>query len=180
MRIPGQWRFRRLALYLYNTLVAYFPLQFVRLALYRLILEVGANSTIWLGLHIRSLDNVQIGHHTNINYGCMLDGRGGRITIGNYVDVAPEVNIWTLEHNLSDPNFGTNSGDVTIDDYAWIANRAILLPGVHIGEGAVVAAGAVVTRDVEAYTVVGGIPAKPIGKRPQGQQPRKAYNAFLL
>jgi maltose O-acetyltransferase len=58
-------------------------------------------------------------------------------------------------------------GPVTIHDHAWISARAIILPCVTIGQGAVVAAGAVVTRDVPEYSIVGGVPAKPIGTRPK-------------
>jgi acetyltransferase-like isoleucine patch superfamily enzyme len=56
-------------------------------------------------------------------------------------------------------------GDVIIEDYVWIGSRVIILPGVRIGKGAVCASGAVVTKNVEAFTVVGVIPAKPIAKR---------------
>jgi acetyltransferase-like isoleucine patch superfamily enzyme len=68
---------------------------------------------------------------------------------------------------------------VEIGDFVWIANRAIILPGVKIGEGAVVASGAVVTKTVESWTLVAGVPAKPIGKRNPGQNPRKPYRPFL-
>lgn len=57
---------------------------------------------------------------------------------------------------------------VQIGDYAWISRRAVILPGVTIGEGAVVAAGAVVTKNVAPYTVVGGVPAKFVAERPRG------------
>ena len=74
--------------------------------------------------------------------------------------------------NASD--FRTIGAQTTIDDYAWICSRSIILPGIHIGEGAVVASGAVVTKDVEPYSVVGGIPAKKIGKR----NPNLNYSAY--
>jgi maltose O-acetyltransferase len=110
----------------------------------------------------------------------MLDGRGGTIAIGDYVDIAPEVQIWTLEHDPMDPAFGVKSAGVVIEDHAWIASRAILLPGVRVGKGGVVAAGAVVTRDVEPYTIVAGVPARPIGMRTMELQPKQLYNPFLL
>lgn len=133
-----------------------------------------------MGLKLRKMQGLHIGHTTNINPNCMLDTRGGQISIGNYVDIAPEVNIWTLEHDFQDPGFRSSGGPVTIGDYAWICNRAIILPGVQIGEGAVVAAGAVVTKSVAPWTVVGGVPAKPIGSRQSNQDPRKPYQPFLL
>jgi len=73
-----------------------------------------------------------------------------------------------MQHNVNDPDFRGESAPVIIGDYAWISCRTVLLPGVRIGEGAVVAAGAVVTKDVEPYAIVGGVPAKNIGERSQG------------
>jgi acetyltransferase-like isoleucine patch superfamily enzyme len=73
--------------------------------------------------------------------------------------------IWTLEHDPQDPNYAAVGGAVIIEDFVWISCRAIILPGVTVGEGAVVAAGAVVTKDVEPFSIVGGVPAKVIGVR---------------
>lgn len=166
--------------YVANTCIGHIPLHGFRRWFYRLFFPIGKNSTLMMGLKLRKMQGLQIGHTTNINPHCMLDTRGGQISIGNYVDIAPEVNIWTLEHDFQDPGFRSSGGSVTIGDYAWICNRAIILPGVRIGEGAVVAAGAVVTKDVEDWTVVGGIPAKPIAKRNPNQHTRAPYHPFLL
>lgn len=105
-----------------------------------------------------------IGKGCNIGFKCHLDCRRG-IHIGNNVCIASEVMIWTLHHDYNDLTFGVKGGRVEIGDYAWICSRAIILPGVKIGEGAVVAAGAVVCKDVEPYSIVGGIPANKIGNR---------------
>lgn len=133
-----------------------------------------------MGFQVRKLSDIRIGHTTNINPNCMFDSRGGQIIIGNYVDIAPEVNIWTLEHDPQDPDFKTKGGPVYIGNFAWIGNRVTILPEVTIGEGAVVATGAVVTKDVEPWTIVGGVPAKVIGTRNKNQNPRKPYKPFLL
>jgi len=93
-----------------------------------------------------------------------LDGRGG-LKIGNSVSISPDVQIFTAQHDMNDLDFKSVYNPVIINDYAWIGTRAMLLPGVHIGKGAVVAAGAVVTKDVPEYTVVGGVPARPIKER---------------
>lgn len=93
-----------------------------------------------------------------------LDGRRG-IKIGKNVNFSSEVMIWTLQHDYNNPSFSVKGGEVIIEDYVWISTRAIILPNVRIGKGAVVAAGAVVTKDVPPFTVVGGIPAKKIGER---------------
>lgn len=109
--------------------------------------------------------NISVGTHSVINSYSLLDGRGGKIRIGNNVDIAREVNIWTLEHDPKDDFHRTKGGDVIIGDYVWIASRATILPNVTIGKGAVIATGAVVTKDVPAMSIVGGIPAKVIGER---------------
>ena len=95
----------------------------------------------------------------------MLDGRYAKLIIGNNVDIAQETNIWTLEHDVNSTDHHEMGADVIIDDYVWIASRVTILPGVHIGKGAVIASGAVVTKDVPPYSIVGGVPAKVIGQR---------------
>ncbi|NJC26113.1 acetyltransferase-like isoleucine patch superfamily enzyme [Lewinella antarctica] len=141
---------------------------------------MGKDCAIMRGFRIRDPRNISMGDFVNINQNCMLDSRGGAVKIGNYVDIAPEVNVWTLQHDPQDPNFGTKGGGVILEDFVWIGNRAIILPGVTIGKGAVVATGAVVTKDVAPWTIVGGVPAKKIGERNANQNPRKAYGAYLL
>ena len=94
----------------------------------------------------------------------MLDGRAG-LTIGNSVNLSTGAWIWTMQHDVNDPQFAATKGAVVIEDYAWISSRTTILPGVTIGKGAVVAAGAVVTKSVAPYEIVGGIPAKKIGER---------------
>ena len=73
--------------------------------------------------------------------------------------------IYTLQHDIDSPTFDVVGGPVAIEDYVYIGPRAIILPNVHIGCGAVIAAGAVVTQNVPAYSVVGGVPARFIRER---------------
>ena len=97
-------------------------------------------------------------------------GRAG-LEIGNNVNFSSNVRIWTLQHDYRDPDFACNPehyGPVKICDRAWIGPHTIILHDVTVGEGAVIAAGAVVTKDVLPYTLVGGGPAKQIGIRPRG------------
>jgi acetyltransferase-like isoleucine patch superfamily enzyme len=105
-----------------------------------------------------------IGENSVINRNCKLDGRGG-LTIGANTSISPECAILTLTHEVNDPGFAAKVGPVTIGDRVWLGTRALVLPGVRIGDGAVVGAGSVVTRDVAAYTIVAGNPARPIGQR---------------
>jgi acetyltransferase-like isoleucine patch superfamily enzyme len=127
--------------------------------------KLGRDVYFHFGCSFVKAANIEIGSHTYINHGVHLDGRGGRLRIGENVDIAEEVTIWTLDHDPHDDFHSPRGRDVTIGDHVWIASRAIILPGVTIGRGAVVAAGSVVTKDVAPLAIVGGVPAKHIGVR---------------
>ncbi|MBX4205799.1 acyltransferase [Candidatus Microgenomates bacterium] len=107
---------------------------------------------------------VTIGEDSMIGDNSFLDGRE-KLMIGNHVDIASQVLIYNSEHNINDPEFKAINAKVEIGDYVFVGPRAIILPGVTIGKGAIVAAGAVVTKDVEEFAMVGGVPAKVIGER---------------
>jgi maltose O-acetyltransferase len=126
--------------------------------------KIGKGSSIHIGCKFFSLKNIRIGEDTIIGQGCFLDGRD-KLEIGSHVDIASEVMIYNSEHDINSEDFHAINGPVEIGDYVFIGPRAIILPGVKIGRGAVVAASAVVTKDVNDYEIVGGVPAKVIGKR---------------
>ena len=130
--------------------------------------SIGKQTNFLIGLEIRNGKNVSIGNNCVINKKVLLDGRGGKLIIGNNVDIAQETNIWTLEHDVHDDNHKDIGADVIIEDYVWIASRVTILPGVRIGRGAVVASCALVNKDVPPMAIVGGIPAKIIGERKSG------------
>ena len=117
---------------------------------------------IW-GVLLRATRS-RIGENCVINRRCYLDGRAG-IEIGNNVGISPESYILSLTHSIQDPEFRTVKGPVSIQDYVWIGVRAIILPGVHLSEGCVVGAGAVVSKSFPPYKVIAGVPAKVIGDR---------------
>ena len=142
-----------------------FPSQsFRRFVLRRLGMKIGKGSVIFMGTEIRAPWKIIIGDGTTIGHNCVLDGRG-ELEIGNNVNLSSDVMIWTQEHDMNSPNFVITSGKVKVEDYAWLSCRVIVLPGVTIGRGAVVAAGAVVTKSVEPFTIVAGVPAKQVGIR---------------
>ena len=89
--------------------------------------------------------------------------------MGKNVNLSSNVSIYTLQHDHRDPDFNCTNlqTKVTIDDRVWLGSNVIVLPGVHIGEGTVCCAGCVVTKDVEPYAVVAGIPAKKVNERPR-------------
>jgi len=151
--------------YLANQVVSHLPSYTLRHAYYRWCgMKIGRSTYIQMGLSIMAPEKIEIGEHCIINQNCLLDGRGG-LTIGNNVNISYAVYIFTADHDVHSPDFAGCLAPVVVQDYAWLSSRATLLPGVTIGQGAVVAAGAVVTKDVAPYTIVGGVPATAIGER---------------
>jgi len=152
--------------YIIREWIMYMPVRNIRAwVIQKQIISCGRHCGFLMGIEIRNGKNISIGHNTVINKKVLLDGRGGKILIGNNVDIAQETNIWTLEHEPNDDYHKDKGGGVIIEDYVWIASRVTILPGVKIGRGAVIASGAVVTKDVSSMSVVGGVPAKKIGER---------------
>lgn len=149
------------------------PSHHFRRFFYRLFgMKIGAGSTIHMMARIYDPRHIVIGEDTIIGERATLDGRKqlvnskGGLVIGNHVDIASEVMIWTSEHDSSDPTFTKAIEEkVILEDYTFIGPRSIILPGVTIGRGAIVAAGSIVTKNVEAFSIVAGVPAKKISER---------------
>lgn len=142
------------------------PSHHLRRFAYRFLfgIRIGAHSSIHIGARFLRPRAVSIGDNCVLGNGIFLDGRAG-LSIGNRVVTGSEVMIHTLQHDMDSPDFAAEGGPVVIGDYVYIGPRVIVLPNVQIGYGAVVAAGAVVTKDVPPYTVVGGIPARKLRER---------------
>lgn len=150
-------------------IVGFIPSHHIRRLFYRLGgIRIGWGSTIHMGARFYNPWNIKIGKDSIIGEGTVLDGRD-KLVIGNHVDIATEVMIYNSEHNVNSENFAkveeVIKAPVIIEDYVFIGPRAIILPNVRIKKGGVVGAGAVVTKDVEEFQIVGGVPAKPIGER---------------
>ncbi len=148
------------------TLVGLVPSHHFRRFVYQYVfgLQLGRGSIIHWETRFFRPSGIKIGEYCNIGNNAFLDGRHG-ISIGNCVSTGAQVMIYTLQHDIDSPSFDVGGGPVTIDDYVYIGPRALILPNVRIGRGAVVAAGAVVTRDVPPYAIVGGVPARFIRER---------------
>jgi acetyltransferase-like isoleucine patch superfamily enzyme len=145
--------------------VGYIPLHHVRRFFYRLGgMWIGKGSSMHMGTIFYNVKNISIGEDTIIGENAVLDGRE-KLTIGDHVDIASEVMIYNGQHDIHAEDFTGVFEPVLIKDYVFIGPRAIILPGVTLGKGVVVGAGAVVTKDVPDFAIVGGVPAKVIGER---------------
>lgn len=150
---------------LFVTWAGLFPSHLVRLAVYKAAgMKVGKGSRIHIGARFFDPINIKIGEGSIIGDNIFLDGRD-KLVIGSHVDIASGVMIYNSEHDINSENFAPIIAPVEIGDYVFIGPRAIILPGVKIGKGAIIAAGAVVTKDVEEFAIIGGVPAQPIGER---------------
>lgn len=151
--------------YIINDILPLIPFWWWRKSYLRLLYcKIGRDSFIMKKCYIQDPWNLCIGNNSHINRDCIIDARNG-ITIGNSVSISHRVALITGSHDKDSRHFDYTGQPIVIDDYVWIGIGCTILQGIHIGRGAVVCAGAVVTKDVEPFTIVGGVPAKVIGLR---------------
>lgn len=140
----------------------------LRVYLYRRVgMKVGKGCVIRRGVYLASPNELQVGDGSFVgraNLYCT-----GGVKIGKNVNISDGVVVITAKHDINSPGFEATYEPIEIGDWAWLATNAIILAGVKVGEGAIVAAGAVVTHDVPPYSVVGGNPATVIGERKRQQ-----------
>jgi acetyltransferase-like isoleucine patch superfamily enzyme len=133
-------------------------------------IEIGKNCLIHPCAMLLPYDGfIKLGDECSVNPYTVLYGHGG-LTIGNYVRIATHTVVIPANHIYDDPDTPITFQSVTqegivIEDDVWVGSHVTILDGVHIGKGCVIAAGSVVTKDVEPYTVIAGVPARPIKKR---------------
>lgn len=159
-----------------NHVVNHVPSFALRRLFYRRVLGIrlGPGSGVHLGCHVWFYGpnqirraGVRIGARTRVNRDCTLDLRGG-LVVGDDVSISPEVAILTSAR-MANSN-GTGEGrPVVIEDNVWVGMRAVVMPGVTLGRGSVVSAGAVVVRDVPPLSVVFGAPARTVGARTEAE-----------
>lgn len=169
--------------YLLNNFINIIPFYLIRNTFYKISgIKIGKKSTIHMKVFIEGVypsgNRLKIGDNTSIGRASYLDARG-ELEIGNSVSISPGVQIITAQHDLNSRDFRGIRSKVMIEDYVWIGTNAIILPGVKIGKGAVIAAGAVVTKDVKDYEVVGGNPAKFIKSRTQDLDYKCIYDVYF-
>lgn len=165
-RLPTRREAAELAL---NRIITHVPQNSLRLAALRALgMHAGAHTYLFGGSEFLAPQNLDIAGQCHIGRSCQIDARGG-IRIGRNVVIASHVLLITADHDVQAPDFRGRLGRIEIGDRAWIASRVVVTKGVSIGEGAVVAAGAVVNRDVPPWAIVAGVPAQQVGERSREQ-----------
>ena len=154
--------------YIFNHILTYFPNHLLRIFYLRRVLgvSIGKECFIHMGCFFAG-NNTIIGNNTVIGRNCYLGsgGKGGRLIIKNNVSLTAQTYIFCATHLTKSPIFECVNREVTIEDYAWVGARAMILPGVRIGKGAVLGAASTATKDVPDYAVYAGSPAKEVGQR---------------
>ncbi len=150
----------------FNKLITFVPILRFRLAWLRLAgAEVAADAAIFCGAQVLNPRGLRVGRRAAIGWRTFLDARGG-IEMGDDVNVASDCHILTADHDVRSPEFEARFAPVQLGDYVSIGTRSLVLKGVTVGRGGVVAAGAVVNRDVPPSAIVAGVPAREIARRP--------------
>jgi acetyltransferase-like isoleucine patch superfamily enzyme len=168
--------------YALNHVVNRIPLVGARMAAYEALGVRFADrrrATIMLRAEVYSPRRLTLGRDSVIGRSCFVDARGG-ITIGELVNVTSFTRFMTAKHLVDEPGFPAVFEPIVVEDRAWIALGATVLGGVTIGEGAIVAAGAVVTRDVPPRAIVAGIPAQVVRRRADGVGMEQGYRPNWL
>ena len=148
-----------------NTVVNKIPSRMLRRLYYRMLgAKLTAKSVIYRRVDVLKPSGLKMGKGSSIGWFCLADARGG-IEIGDNVTVASYSKLVTGKHDIDNPLFPGRFEPIVIKDYAWVCTGSLIVSGVTIGKGAVVAAGAVVTKDVPDMAVVAGVPAKIVRYR---------------
>ena len=180
---PRGWEkvYSNLAAAIYRSVVTHIPLHFIRQSFLRAAgMRIGKNVAILTGATIIRPERIRIGNGCMIGFDSFLGGEAG-ITIGDNVNISSQCVFLGGIHDPDDPHFGAILKPTVIEDYAWLATRATVVAGVRIGRGAIVATGAVVTKDVPPYAIVAGVPAKKIKERnPEACKYELAYQPWFF
>lgn len=141
-------------------------------------IKIGKCSSIHRNCKFFHIGNFSMGNNSVVNFGCYLDNRRG-ITIGNNVAIAHDTKIYTLGHDISSPRFETKGSPVVIKDNVFVFSNVLIMPGVTIGNGAIILPGSVVVKDVPDFAIVGGNPAKFVRNREAGIDYLNKYNYWF-
>jgi maltose O-acetyltransferase len=139
---------------------------------------IGLGSKIFLKTIVDCSQGVVIGKNSIVNARCRLVNRG-TITIGDNVSISSDVIILTADYDMNSPSFLGRTKQVVIEDYMWVGTRAIILPGITIGKGAIVAVGSLLAKNVKPYQVLAGVPAKFIKERNHNLRYKFSYKRLF-
>jgi len=169
---------QKIKLIIYYAIIQHFPHSrivgvFTRIRVWYLsrvlnIMPYDKKSKVEYGVYISDARKLKIGKHVRINENVLLQGK---IRIGDYVMLAPNISIYSKTHLYDDINIPmvlageSETQEVIIENNVWVGINTVILPGVRIGEGSIVGANSVVNKDIEPFSIVGGVPAKLIRKR---------------
>ena len=159
--------------------IMHLPLSCVRSLYAKLIFKkFGKGSQISRHVHLIAPYRITIGKNVFINRNVTLVGRAN-LTIGDNTDIGEYSSIWTLQHDIDSPTHATVGKPTIIESHCWIAPRSIILPGVRVRRGCVIATNSVVTKDTDECVLVAGAPAKTIKKRHNDLSYELKYKIYL-
>ena len=148
-----------------NVFVNKIPSRHIRKWVYKILgAKIGKHTFICRRVDILFPKGLNLAENVAVGWFVDLDARGG-ITIDHDTNISSHTKLITGSHDIDDPKFTALFKPINIGHHCWIGTGSIILQGVNIGDGAVVAAGAVVTKDIPANEVWGGVPARFIRKR---------------
>jgi maltose O-acetyltransferase len=166
--------------FLWNDIITHMPFRFARKLFLRLFnRKISGSSVILMHARILNFWNIEIGERVVINQYVLLDCRRHKVIIHHDADLGPYSRVWTLGHNPDSETHETTGGSVIIGHHVWIASGVTILPSVQLGEGAVVAAGSVVTKSIPPMEIWGGSPACLIRRRENTLTYTLKYNPYF-
>ena len=153
-----------------NSFAYFYSPPILRFPIWKLILgKIGTRIFIDSKVYFRYPTRVFLGSDVSVNRGCEFfpsrHNPSATIVIGNNVRLGPSIRFFAAGHDTADINLADTSAPIIVGNNVWIGGSSVILQGVTVAEGAKVAAGSVVTKDVAPYTIVAGVPAKFIKKR---------------
>lgn len=161
-------KFKGVRRWVWNEIITNCPLCFIRVQFFRILFKakIGKNVLFWKGIKVDGIadSNIEIGDECQLVRGLLINCSAG-LKIGRGVIMGHDVSFYGADHDPDDPLLPARYAPIFVGDNVWIASKASILKGVIIGDGAIIGYGSVVTNDVPAFAIVGGIPAKIIRYR---------------
>lgn len=168
--------FHAFIFYVYNYWITFFPIYLVRKFYLKHILRIKVGKQSFIHMGCIFYPNVTIGNNSVIGRECHLLGD---IIIKDNVSITAQTYIFTASHHKNSSSFDVYSIPVVIEDFAWIGARAMILPGVRIGKGAILGAASTATKSIPDYAICVGAPAKQVGNRSEALGYKLVYFPYF-